>query len=311
MALTLLPSNIPAAAIPLLASEWGASNAALGWVVGAHLLGYSVAVLIVLPLTDRLGPRPIVVTGALVAGVASLALPIFAHDVTVAVLTRLAAGVGLAGVYMPGVRIIATTVDARSRGAAVGAFVAAFYAGSSLSFLYAGLVIGPGAGWREAALTSAALACLAPILALPASRGVAAARARGVLAIGVIRDGPLFRTIAAYSGHAWELFAMRGWLAAFLAAALVAQGASAIERRRRPDAGRRSSSARAFPRSSSGRGSRIASAARAPRSRSASRAARSASCTAGSAVSPGRCSSPSASRTARSSRPIRRCTRPA
>lgn len=228
LALTLLPSNIPAAAIPLLASEWDASNAALGWVVGAQLLGYSIAVLIVLPVTDRFGPRPIVVGGALIAALASLALPLFAHDVTVAVATRLAAGIGLAGVYMPGVRIIASTVGPRVRGAAVGAFVAAFYAGSSLSFLYAGVVIGPGAGWREAALTSAALAFVAPILALRASQGVAAARARGVLDISVVRDGPMFRTIAAYSGHAWELFAVRGWLAAFLAAALMTQGASSL-----------------------------------------------------------------------------------
>lgn len=208
--------------------EWGASNAALGWVIGAHLLGYSLAVLVVLPLTDRFGPRPIVMGGAAVAAVASLALPLLAHDVTVAVVTRLVAGAGLAGVYMPGVRIIASTVDARGRGAAVGAFVAAFYLGSALSFLYAGLVIGPGAGWREAALTSAAIACVAPILALPASWGVAAARARGVLDVSVVREGPLFRTIAAYSGHAWELFAVRGWLSAFLAAALVTQGASSL-----------------------------------------------------------------------------------
>jgi MFS family permease len=228
LALTLLPSNIPAAAIPLLSSEWSASNAALGWVVGAHLLGYSIAVLVVLPLTDRFGPRPIVVIGALVAALASLALPLLASDVTVAVITRLAAGAGLAGVYMPGVRIIASTVDARARGAAVGAFVAAFYLGSSLSFLYAGVVIGPAAGWREAAFTSALLAFVAPLLAVFASGGVPAAGARGVLDVSVVRDGPLFRTIAAYSGHAWELFAMRGWLAAFLAAALMAQGASSV-----------------------------------------------------------------------------------
>lgn len=197
--------------------------------MGAHLLGYSIAVLFVLPLTDRYGPRPIVVTGALVSAAASLALPLLAHDTTVAVLTRLLAGVGLAGVYMPGVRIIASTVDPRGRGAAVGAFVAAFYTGSSLSFLYAGVVIGPDAGWRDAALTSGLLAVLAPVLALPASRGVAAARARGVLAPSVIADPPMFRTIAAYSGHAWELFAMRGWLSAFLAAALVAQGVSSLD----------------------------------------------------------------------------------
>jgi MFS family permease len=185
-------------------------------------------VLLVLPLTDRFGPRPIVVIGALVAGSASLALPLFAHDVGTAVATRLLAGAGLAGVYMPGVRIIAATVDPRGRGAAVGAFVAAFYLGSSLSFLYAGLAIGPEAGWREAALSSGAVALLAPVLALPASLGVAPPRARGVLDATVVRDGPLFRTIAAYSGHAWELFAMRAWLAAFLAAALVAQGLTTI-----------------------------------------------------------------------------------
>ncbi|HET8567614.1 MAG TPA: MFS transporter [Candidatus Limnocylindria bacterium] len=228
LALTLLPSNVPAAAIPLLAAEWDASNAALGWVVGAHLFGYSLAVLVVLPLTDRFGPRPIVVIGATLAGVASLALPLVGRDVTAAVLTRLAAGAGLAGVYMPGVRIIAATVEARRRGAAVGAFVAAFYLGSSLSFLYAGLVIGPNAGWRDAATSSALLALLAPVLALPASRGVAAARGRAVLDPAVLRDAPLVRTIVAYSGHAWELFAVRGWLAAFLAAALVAQGASSV-----------------------------------------------------------------------------------
>jgi MFS family permease len=186
-------------------------------------------VLAVLPLTDRYGPRVIVLTGAVVAAAASLALPLLAHDVTVAVLTRLLAGAGLAGVYMPGVRIIASTVDPRVRGAAVGAFVAAFYTGSSLSFLYSGVVIGPDAGWRDAAFTSALIACAAPILALPATRGVTAARARGVLDPSVVTDPPLMRTIAAYSGHAWELFAMRGWLGAFLAAALVTQGASQLD----------------------------------------------------------------------------------
>jgi MFS family permease len=200
----------------------------LGWVVGAHLFGYSLAVLLVLPLTDRFGPRPIVVAGAFVAALASLALPLVAHDPAAAVITRLFAGAGLAGVYMPGVRIIAATVDARARGAAVGAFVAAFYAGSSLSFLYAGTLIGSQGGWREAATTSALLAFLAPVLALRGSHDIPPVGARGVLDPGVIRDAPLFRTIAAYSGHAWELFAVRGWLAAFLASALVAQGASAL-----------------------------------------------------------------------------------
>src|SRR5438093_13364873 len=54
LALVLLPSQLPAAALPLLRTEWNASSAALGCVVSAYLLGYAAAVLVVLPLTDRL-----------------------------------------------------------------------------------------------------------------------------------------------------------------------------------------------------------------------------------------------------------------
>lgn len=219
----LLPSNVPAAAIPLLSAEWGATNAELGWVVGAHLFGYSIAVLVLLPLTDRFGPAPLLVGGAALSAVASLALPLLAHDVAGAVLTRLAAGAGLAGVYMPGVRIIAATTPETRRGAAVGLFVAAFYLGSALSFFYAGVFLADG--WRNAAMSSALIAAIAALIAIPASRGVRAVGSRGVLDPTVLRSSPLVRTIAAYSGHAWELFAARAWLSAFLAAILVAAGA--------------------------------------------------------------------------------------
>ena len=59
LALVLLPSNIPAAAVPLLRTEWSASSVALGWVVGAYLAGYSFAVILILPLTDRVPSRRI------------------------------------------------------------------------------------------------------------------------------------------------------------------------------------------------------------------------------------------------------------
>ena len=43
LALVLLPSQLPAAALPLLRTEWNASSAALGWVVSAYMLGYAAA----------------------------------------------------------------------------------------------------------------------------------------------------------------------------------------------------------------------------------------------------------------------------
>jgi len=226
LALVLLPSNIPAAAVPLLRGEWSASSVALGWVVGAYLAGYSFAVLVVLPLTDRIPSRRIIVAGAVVSAVASVALPILAHDPWTAVVLRVIAGAGLAGVYMPGVRVVAATSAPHRRGLNVGLFVASFYLGSAASFLYAGSLIGETTGWRETMLSSAAISALAIPLALAGAPSIPAAGGRAFIDPSVLRVRPLMRTIAAYSGHAWELFAARAWMTAFLASVLVAQGAS-------------------------------------------------------------------------------------
>ena len=82
LALVLLPSQLPAAALPLLRTEWNASSAELGWVVSAYLLGYAAAVLVVLPLTDRVRPSRVIVIGALVTALANLGFAFAArlHD---------------------------------------------------------------------------------------------------------------------------------------------------------------------------------------------------------------------------------------
>src|SRR5438067_6887177 len=140
LALVLLPSQLPAAALPLLRTEWNASSAALGWVVSAYLLGYAAAVLVVLPLPVRIRPSPVIAIGALITALANLAFALAAHDVVTASALRVVAGFGLAGVYMPGVRLVAHSSDPARRGTAVGLYVAAFYLGGSLSFLATGLL---------------------------------------------------------------------------------------------------------------------------------------------------------------------------
>src|SRR5438105_9796555 len=138
LALVLLPSQLPAAALPLLRSEWSASSAELGWVVAAYQLGYAIAVLVVLPLTDRFRPSRVIAAGALLTTLANIAFAFTAHDVVTASVLRVIAGFGLAGVYMPGVRLVAMSADPSRRGTAVGPYVSAFYPGSSLSFLPTG-----------------------------------------------------------------------------------------------------------------------------------------------------------------------------
>src|SRR5256886_17640313 len=127
LALVLLPSQLPAAALPLLRMDWSASAAALGWVVSAYLLGYALAVLVVLPLTDRVPPSRVIAIGALVTALANLAFAFGAHDVLTASVLRVASGFGLAGVYMPGVRLVAQDAEPAPPARAAGPYAAASY----------------------------------------------------------------------------------------------------------------------------------------------------------------------------------------
>src|SRR5689334_25151907 len=103
LALALLPSEVPAAALPLLRADWGASAAAGGWVVGAYQAGYVAAVLVLLPLTDRIPAGRVITACAASGALASLLFPLLAQDVWSAAGLRALAGAALAGIYMPGV----------------------------------------------------------------------------------------------------------------------------------------------------------------------------------------------------------------
>src|SRR5438046_3826142 len=105
-------------------SEWNASSAELGWVVSAYLLGYAAAVLVVLPLTDRVRPSRVIVIGALVTAVANLGFAFGAQDVITASALRVIARFGLAGGYMPAGRLVAESWGPGRRGSAVDLYVA-------------------------------------------------------------------------------------------------------------------------------------------------------------------------------------------
>lgn len=229
LALVLLPSNLVPGVLPLLGLEWGANATTLGWVVSSYQLGYALAVIVVLPLTDRFSPARVIVGGAIVTTIANALLPVLAHDPLIAIVLRTLAGFGLAGVYMPGVRLVAAAATREQRGLAVGAYVASFYLGSSISFLATGMLLGP-IGWRGAAVALAVAGTLALPFAALGARGLAAPPGgRAHLDLTVLRDGGLRRTILAYSGHSLELFVVRAWLASFLAASLVATGAGTTD----------------------------------------------------------------------------------
>jgi MFS family permease len=230
LALALLPSNLVATALPLLRQEWGASATQMGWVVAAYQVGYALAVLVALPLTDRFPTGRVIAAGAALSALAFVPFGALAHDVWSASALRILAGAGLAAVYLPGVRIVAAAASPERRGTAVSLYVSAFYVGASMSLWASGVLLGY-LDWRAAALVLGLLAALGvPIALLAQSRILSSPHGQSaVLRTSVLRNGPLLRTILAYSGHSWELYVSRGWLAAFLASVLIASGSSQVD----------------------------------------------------------------------------------
>jgi MFS family permease len=225
--LTMLVFLNYSALLPLFEAEWGLSHTEAGLIFSAYQVGYIAAVAVLSSLTDWVEPRKIYLLSAVWAGLTNLAFAAFAAGLASALLLRALVGAGLAGTYMPGMRLVAERFPPARRGFALGCYIATFTLGASASLLLTGAADAAW-GWRSAF----ALTGLGPLLAAGAawlllapnpSHGVTR-RSRGGAAVW--RNRSVLRLIVAYAAHNWELFGMRGWMAAFLAASLVAAGAT-------------------------------------------------------------------------------------
>ncbi len=213
-------------AIPFIKSEWGISNTTAGLIFSCYLAGYAIAALLVLPLTDRLPTRTVFLISAVVSVVGNLLFPLVAYDLLMACILRLAAGAGLVGIYMPGLRLVSATFSAEKRGVAMGLYVTAFYSANAVSLALTGILMNT-MDWRGAYLVLAVLSSVSVPLAfflvrdLPQSRST---EGSGRLRLGVLRNRATTAYIVGYSLHAMELYAVRVWLPALLVAVLVARG---------------------------------------------------------------------------------------
>jgi MFS family permease len=222
---TMLTFGTYSAALPVLRAEWHLSAAQAGAIFAGQQIGYTAAVLILSSLTDIIGVRTIYLLSALWNGAFGILFALFANGFTTALVLRTFGGIGLAGTYMPGMRLVVETFPAARRGGAMGIYIASFSLGTSLSLLLTGALI--STGWRTAFLATSVGPLLALGIAWTIVRDVPRqARQRGVEFRRVLRNSRVMRFITAYAAHNWELFAMRSWLPTFLTSLWVAQGLS-------------------------------------------------------------------------------------
>jgi MFS family permease len=214
----LVPLMTFAATLPEIAAEWGLSAGEAGWIGGIYFAGYAASVPFLAGATDRIDGRWLYVGCALLGAVASFAFAFAAEGFLTALALRLIGGIAVAGVHMPGLKLLIDRTDDASQGRAAAVYTSSYAAGNAGSFLIAGLV-DAAFGWR-AAFVAGGIGPLVAIVALyllPAAPRIRQGRGGPLFELGpLLRNRALMAYVVAFAGNTWEVFAVRVWFVACL-----------------------------------------------------------------------------------------------
>ncbi len=215
--------------LPVLQPAWSMNNTAAGWLSGAYFGGYVLVVPFLTAMTDRIDARYVFILGALLSAGGLVGLAFLATGFWSALPWRVIAGAGLAGCYMPGLKVLTDRLPEARHPRAVAFYTACFSVGTAVSYALAGGALG-WFGWRGAFLFVAAGPVLSvlvlALLVAPRAPEAAVEERRHVLDFRpVLRSRETMGYIVAYAGHGAELFAMRSWIVPFLIFCLGTGGA--------------------------------------------------------------------------------------
>ena len=226
-----------AVVLTTLQDEWHLSNLQSGLIASAFFLGYMLMVPLATALTDRLDAKKVYLVGGLSATFGLLGMGLFAYNFWTALVFMALNGAGLAGTYMPGLKILSDRIKTGELTRHIAFYTAFFGIGTGFSYLCSGWIL-DALGWRYVF----GLIALGPLTAflivlifIPALthekwQGPIQIRLRDIFPVDkwrlVLEDKTASGFIFGYTAHSLELFASRSWIVAFFGFCAITSGES-------------------------------------------------------------------------------------
>jgi predicted MFS family arabinose efflux permease len=207
------------ALLPSMVLRWELTNSDAGWITGIFYAAYMVSVPLLVTLTDRVDPRDVYLFGVACTIVAHSLFGLAAEGFWSALVLRALAGVGWAGTYMTGLKLLVDIVDKKIMSRAVTGHAASIGISGAISFACADL-LAKHFGWAGAFIlagSSALTAWLLVVTSVPkAPDKVRSVKLDWFDFRPVIANRSSLAYAIAYCAHTLEMNALRGWGVAFL-----------------------------------------------------------------------------------------------
>lgn len=224
-----------AVVLTALQEEWHLSNLQSGLIASAFFFGYMLAVPLATALTDRVDARKVYLIGGLSATFGLLGMAFFAFNFWTAMIFMAINGAGLAGTYMPGLKILSDRIQTGELTRHIAFYTAFFGIGTGFSYLCSGWILN-GLGWHYVfgiiALGPFSAFLIVFLLIPPLQhekwKGPISIRLHDIFPVDkwklVLQDKNASGFIFGYTAHSLELFASRSWIVAFFALCTAATG---------------------------------------------------------------------------------------